>query len=244
MASQSETGHARNVATFKELITYCAAYGSSYNPSKSLLALTSLQQSADDAAVVTKEAKAEYTAYQKTTNARQLVYEQLKPFATKVVNALAATDADKLAVANARSANRKIQGAGKKSKNVTPENEEESSKSISRSQQSYDNLASNFFQLTEIVTQDKNYTPNEPGLQKTALTARYDELLAANKTVSDQATKYSNAMLRRDEKLYGREAGLYAIQSAVKKYVKSVFGATSSQFKQISGLEFSNKRNK
>ncbi len=39
MASQSEVGHAKNVANFQDLITYCTAYGATYNPSKTTLQL-------------------------------------------------------------------------------------------------------------------------------------------------------------------------------------------------------------
>ena len=42
MASQSEVGHAKNVANFQDLIAYCTAYGTTYNPSKSALQLGSL----------------------------------------------------------------------------------------------------------------------------------------------------------------------------------------------------------
>lgn len=42
MASQSEVGHAKNVANFEDLIAYCTAYGAAYNPSKTALQLTSL----------------------------------------------------------------------------------------------------------------------------------------------------------------------------------------------------------
>ena len=39
MSSQSEVGHAKNVANFQDLITYCTAYGATYNQSKTTLQL-------------------------------------------------------------------------------------------------------------------------------------------------------------------------------------------------------------
>ena len=41
-SSVSEVGHAKNVANFADLISYCTAYGSTYNPSKAALQLTAL----------------------------------------------------------------------------------------------------------------------------------------------------------------------------------------------------------
>jgi hypothetical protein len=40
MASTSETGHAKNVANFQDLIAFVKGYGTTYNPSKSALKLT------------------------------------------------------------------------------------------------------------------------------------------------------------------------------------------------------------
>lgn len=52
MASTSETGHAKNVANLKTLISFAEGYGAKYNPTKKSImvsAAASLQQSADDA---------------------------------------------------------------------------------------------------------------------------------------------------------------------------------------------------
>jgi len=49
MASTSETGHAKNVANFEDLISFCTGYGATYNPSKAAIkiaALTTLQTNA------------------------------------------------------------------------------------------------------------------------------------------------------------------------------------------------------
>ena len=43
MASTSETGHAKNVANFETLISFCAGYGATYNPSKANLKVPALQ---------------------------------------------------------------------------------------------------------------------------------------------------------------------------------------------------------
>lgn len=51
-------------------------------------------------------------------------------------------------------------------------------------------------------------------------------------------TEYSNARLSRDQVLYNNLTGLCQIAKEVKQYVKSVFGATSPQYKQISSLLF------
>lgn len=42
MVSTSETGHAKNVANFATLISFCTAYGANYNPSNPALSITEL----------------------------------------------------------------------------------------------------------------------------------------------------------------------------------------------------------
>ena len=42
MASTSETGHAKNVANFQDLISFVTGYGAIYNPSKNALKLPQL----------------------------------------------------------------------------------------------------------------------------------------------------------------------------------------------------------
>jgi len=43
MASTSETGHAKNVSNFDDLISFVTGYGTAYNPSKASIKLTALQ---------------------------------------------------------------------------------------------------------------------------------------------------------------------------------------------------------
>jgi hypothetical protein len=43
MASQSETGHAKNVATFNTIISFCQGYGSQYQPAVAALEIANLQ---------------------------------------------------------------------------------------------------------------------------------------------------------------------------------------------------------
>ncbi len=42
MASTSETGHAKNVANFEDLISFCTSYGTANNPSKAAIQLPAL----------------------------------------------------------------------------------------------------------------------------------------------------------------------------------------------------------
>jgi hypothetical protein len=49
-------------------------------------------------------------------------------------------------------------------------------------------------------------------------------------------------LTNRDQLLYGEETGMVDVAMDVKNYVKSVFGAISPQYKQVSRLRFTKSR--
>ena len=103
---------------------------------------------------------------------------------------------------------------------------------------SYDNRIFNFKKLIQLLAAQPAYAPNEADLTTVSLTALYTSLNTLNTTVVNTFTPISNARIARDTILYTQTTGLVDIAADVKKYVKSVFGATSPQYKQISGIKF------
>ena len=109
---------------------------------------------------------------------------------------------------------------------------------ISVSQQSYDSLLENFNKLILLVASEPTYTPNEVDLQVINLNILASNLATQNTSVINATTALSNARIARNNTLYANKTGLYDIQVEVKKYVKSVFGATSQEYKQINSVKF------
>ena len=247
MASTSETGHAKNVANFEDLISFCNGYGGSYNPSKAILQignLTTLHSNAQNSLAGVTSSK---TSFANATNARQTSFDPLKKLCTRIVNALDATDATDKLVKDAKTINNKIQGkrAGGKPKTAPASGSEAAEdKTISVSQQSYDALVENFGKLIDLVGTEPTYTPNETELQISTLQTNLGNLRTTNTAVINAYTNYSNSRITRDSILYGKTSGLVDVALEVKKYVKSVFGATSPQYKQVSKLEFKRPKKK
>jgi hypothetical protein len=141
-------------------------------------------------------------------------------------------------VKDANTINRKIQG--KRAKKIIPTNPDaplENSKNISVSQQSYDRLISSFSEMIDLLTSETNYTPNEPNLKIDSLNVKLDELKVANTNVINSFTIISNKRIERNSLFYTGHNALTEIAKQVKNYVKSVFGAASPQYKQISGIK-------
>jgi hypothetical protein len=240
MPSTSETGHAKNVANFEDLISFCNAYGATYNPSKAAFKIPALQTQFTAAQTAINAVKSSQTAFNNATNSRQDAFKPLKPLATKIINALEATDASVQTIKDAKTINRKIQGKKATKPKTTPSDGSTTptDKTISSSQQSYDQLIEHFSKLIELLASETNYTPNEADLTVAALQTKLAELKTLNTALVESYTKFSNSLIERNNVLYNALTGLVPTALDIKKYIKSIFGATSAQFKQVNGLEF------
>jgi hypothetical protein len=242
MPSTTETGHAKSVATYEDLISFCTGYGATYNPSKAALKLPALTTQLTGANAALQAVKTAKTAYDNATNARELAFKPMKPLATKIINALAATEATAQTVDDVKTTNLKIQGR-RAVKVEKPDAEAlakgaEPVKTASTSQQSFDKMIDHFAQLIATLTAEPKYLPNENELKVATLNTMLTDLRAKNTAVIASTTALSNARIARDKALYGETAGMVDTAQDVKQYVKSVFGATSPQYKQVSGLRF------
>ncbi len=119
----------------------------------------------------------------------------------------------------------------------TTETAKTDNKSISVSQQSYDQQIEHFQKLILLLSTEVSYMPNEIGLQIPTLTTILSTMRAANSSVINATTTLSSSRIGRNDILYKKGTGLYDISLEIKKYIKSVFGTNSAQYRQISGVK-------
>jgi hypothetical protein len=247
MSSTTETGHAKNVANFEDLISFCTKYGTQYNPSKTsikLPALNTLYTSAKNSLTAINTALPPHT---NAVNAREIVFKPLSKLITRVVNAVAASNVSKQVLADVKTIARKIQGKRASDKLPTivddPNTpEDESQKSISASQMSFDSRIENMEKLIQLLASQTGYTPNENDLKVATLTTLLADMRTKNTAAVNTFTPLSNARIVRNTTLYATGTGLVDIAGEVKMYVKSVFDGTSPQYKQVSGLKFTKRK--
>ncbi len=110
---------------------------------------------------------------------------------------------------------------------------------ISNAQLGFDDRVANFDKLISLLASIPLYTPNEPDLQVAGLTAYYKNLKTLNDAVVSTHQRFDNAMLLRHEVFYQQNSGLVDLALDTKSYIRSLFGASSAQYKQISKLRFS-----
>ena len=243
MASTSEQGHNRNAVNFDNLIIICTSYGATYNPNKAAIKIPAMQAQA----ITVKNSVAGMNnlvpAYKIAVDARIAAFKPLDKIITRANNALKASDTTKEIINTAQTIVRKLQG-----RRATPKKTEEQKKAaadagkeiveISTSQMSYDSRIDNLDKLIKLLLSVAAYAPNETELKVAALTALYTDLKAKNLAVVNAETLLSNARVARNITMYKDDIGLVDVANDVKTYVKSVFGATSPQYKQVCALKF------
>lgn len=118
MSSKTESGSANNVAKFEQVIAHCTSFGPGYQPTKSTIQLSSMQQLLLDARAQLLMVAERLTTYNTMRNTRMKIFEDLPTLLSRVINALAATDAAEKTVEDARGIARKLKGirASKKGK--------------------------------------------------------------------------------------------------------------------------------
>jgi hypothetical protein len=86
------------------------------------------------------------------------------------------------------------------------------------------------------------YAPDEDELKLANLNTYKDALVSATQTVDQTEAELNIKLMERDRILYTEGTGLYTIAQNVKKYVKSLYGATSSEYTTVSAIGFTTRK--
>jgi hypothetical protein len=243
MASTSEQGHNRNAVNFDKLIISCTSYGTTYNPSKAALKIAAMQAQSTAAKNSLTTVIALTPAYKNAVTARITAFKPFDKLITRANNALKASETTKEVIESAQTIVRTLQG-----RRATPKKTEEEKKvaadagkeivEISVSHMGYDSRIDNLDKFIKLLSSVAAYAPNEGDLKISAFTALHADLKAKNMAVVNAEIPLNNAKIARNTTMYKDEVGLVDVATNVKTYIKSVFGATSPQYKQVSSLKF------
>ncbi|MFI5451431.1 hypothetical protein ACHMWN_04665 [Pedobacter sp. UC225_61] len=243
MSTTYETGHAKNVANFESLISFIKGYGAAYNPSKTAIHLGNMQAQAKKAKDAINNLNALLANHGNAIAGREIAFAPIQKLGSRLLSSLKATDAPIQVIDNLSSINRKLQGR-RASVKLTDEEKQtlvaegKVVNQISASQQSFDSLLDTFDKFVKLLASIPQYSPNETELKVATLEGLYIHLKLQNSTVVSSATSLSNARLERNIVMYHPETGMVVTALDAKNYIKSVFGISSPQFKQVSKLVF------
>lgn len=156
-----ETGHARNVQRFEELVTYVAGWGAPYNPSNTTIQLIALQSKLANGNSVMDDVSNSLAQTKTAVNERENVFAGLGKLCTRAVNYYASTGTAANEIDDAKSLNAKIQGKRSTPAVLDDPNtpEDESLNSISASQQSFTQQVEHFDNMIVLFEQDALYGP-------------------------------------------------------------------------------------
>lgn len=237
-----KTNVEKQVAAFDQVLGHCNALGAMYNPSKESMkvsAMTSVLASAQASIQAVDIAKTNLIV---AINARQKVFAPLPGTATRILNALVATDASAQLIADVRLYRDKIRGAqANAAAKVKPEDStigQPSPADSSRgplSQLDYDTKIRNFGTIILLLKSESSYKPNEADITMAALTNVLASLNEKHKAVRDAHIALRNARSVRRNAVYG-DSGIYGAGKRVKRYILSVFGATSDEFRKFNSI--------
>jgi hypothetical protein len=233
--ARNDRGHANNVAHFDELVTRVQNYGAAYNPKNTALQTAALIAAKQNGRTVLQEVDA-------AIDNRKDLFDDLSGKVSGSLAALKVSGVSEAIYESAAQLARKITGGGSKPKpaaaSLAPG--ETPAPTRSTSQMGYDNRVANFDAYVTMLESIADYDPNEAWLKSAALRQFSDDLFAANQTVSTTEAGLESKRNLRDLALYTKENNLVDTAQLVKEYVKSVFGASSPEYRQMTKLTFVN----
>lgn len=241
MSSKTETGHAKNVANFAEILSRIATMGTAYAPSNPAYALSALQTQHTEAKNALDQMIDRNTAFNNAVNKRMDQFGDLRALGSRIVSAVRACNPGEEIIKDALAINRKLNGRRATELAPVPA-DAQAPKSISVSQQSYDSLIQHFKSLISLVTTITNYTPNEPELNPTGLAAKLSLLESSNEATTSAFSNLLQARKLRFEVLYKKDSGLIDTGKGVKNYIHSAFGKFSAEYRSVSGIRLRNIR--
>lgn len=94
----------------------------------------------------------------------------------------------------------------------------------------------------QLLSTIPTYAPNEDDLKLVNLNSYKDSLLSSTQAVDQTEAELNNKLIERDNILYIDGTGLYSIVQNVKKYIKSLYGAGSPEYTNVSSIEFMSRK--
>ena len=236
MASTSETGHAKNVDNLGLLISNIASYGDRYKPTNPSILLEALKKMEADGRAAVLAVNDAMPIYSRATIERDNAFAPLGQLVTRSLNSLRASSSSEQTDEAASAIVRKIRGNRTTAKAAATTDVKVAT--VSTSQQSYDSVLDNYERYVQYIAATPEYAPNEDDIKLPALKALAVELRAKNTACNNAKVAIDNARMARNRVLYTPLTGLVDVALDAKTYIKSLFGATSPEYKQVAKIDF------
>ncbi|QQS03898.1 MAG: hypothetical protein IPK50_16585 [Fibrobacterota bacterium] len=242
----TETGHARNVTNFVELVSTCESFGSAYQPARPSLKIEGLRALRDESIAAVDAYQVANAAWCAAVVDRANAFEEFGPKITRINNAIKASESSERLDDRIALVVRRLRGA-RSSAAVAPQAEiaveptdpaVPAKKSNSVSHTAFADRLIDLGQLLKFIAEIPAYAPNEADMSLASLEAWRQDLTAKTKSVSDRQLALTAARSARDKTLYQPAKGLVDTAADTKSYIRSVYGNASSEAKHLATLNF------
>lgn len=239
MPSKSNATIDSTLDSMRKLIKACTSFAEKYNPTRDDLKVPALTTLLKDATAAVQGVNKNEIALDNASDARVRLFRPFKAFSTRIMNALAVSGAMPETIDSARTIQNAIQGRRATPKKAAPVDvaEADAPKTISVSRQTASNQLSHFEKMLTILRAEPKYLPNEEELR----IANLETLLQNMKDTYDAESVPElnlEAAYNLRNALFNDKTGLCDIAADVKLYVKSVFGASSNEYKLVRSFHF------
>ena len=236
MASTSETGHAKNVDNLGLLISNIASYGDRYKPTNPSILLEALKKMEADGRAAVLAVNDAMPIYSRATIERDNAFAPLGQLVTRSLNSLRASSSSEQTDEAASAIVRKIRGNRTTAKAAAATDVKVAT--VSTSQQSYDRGIDIDERYIQYIAATPEYAPNEEDIKLPVLKALAVDLRAKNTACNNAKVAIDNARMARNRVLYTPLTGLVDVALDAKTYIKSLFGSTSPEYKQVAKIDF------
>ena len=218
------------------LISNIASYGDRYKPTNPSILLEALKKMEADGRAAVLAVNDAMPIYSRATIERDNAFDPLGQLVTRSLNSLRASSSSEETDEAASAIVRKIRGNRTTAKAAATTDVKVAT--VSTSQQSYDSVLDNYERYVQYIAATPEYAPNEDDIKLPALKALAVELRAKNTACNNAKVAIDNARMARNRVLYTPLTGLVDVALDAKTYIKSLFGATSPEYKQVAKIDF------
>jgi hypothetical protein len=231
---KSEITHDNNIFNLFSIVSYCAQFGSVYNPGNEDLTIANMTDRWTEVGEMQKSYKNAVVDRKVAINLRQEKMVLLKSMTRRACNSLLTTKEDQNTKEDVKRLMQTITGDNVRRKKDKEGNVEKNT--VSNSHLGVDDVLGNFREFIVLLEACTYYNAQESILKVANLKLFYEEIDNARNDVILKAAVASTLMNARDKGLYGRD-GLVDVSLACKRYMRSLFGARSVEAKTVSAIK-------
>jgi hypothetical protein len=254
--------HAKQVAAWGQLSGLCHTLGDSYKPSKDSMKSTALENLLRESQQSVSAVHNAETFLAETITARKEIFDRLPDIGTRVIGALEATGAspERIKDVNAYRKRFRYQAfpKGDIAQNDDPGGQapissgqapissgqagqitEDSSSTVKRRipYGDFESKIGNFELMISQLEQSTSYAPSEDELSIAGLKQFLVTMKTTHGRVAQAQLELYQAKKKRDALMFGTN-GMHGQARLVKKYVRSLYGFKSKEFKTINKIKF------